>query len=126
MLIAGAAAIREVILFPTMRPEPGTAPRTTRAGLSSSGVPTAAIDASPPAAEPPRRPPPRRLRDEFRGLATDIRRTARCSAVLTALGGVFCLLALLPGVHHRLGLATTVGDDSAAGGRARGVGAGRA
>jgi lysyl-tRNA synthetase, class II len=26
---------------------------------------------------------------------------------------VFCLLALLPGVHHRLGLATTLGDESA-------------
>jgi lysyl-tRNA synthetase, class II len=47
MLIAGAPAIRDVILFPTMRPEPGTEPRTRLRGLSSDGVPTAAEMASP-------------------------------------------------------------------------------
>ena len=113
MLIAGAAAIREVILFPTMRPEPGTAPRTTRAGLSSGGVPTAAMMASPPAANPvPAAAAPATATSSAR-VATESRRTARLLGWATALGGVFCLLALLPGVHHRLGLATTVGDDSA-------------
>ena len=48
MLIAGAPAIRDVILFPTMRPEAGIAPRTTVRGLSSDGVPTAAQMASLP------------------------------------------------------------------------------
>jgi lysyl-tRNA synthetase, class II len=47
MLISGAQTIREVILFPTMRPEAGTAPRTTRKGLASGLVPTAAMLASP-------------------------------------------------------------------------------
>ena len=47
MLLAGAEAIREVILFPTLRPEPGTAPRATRAGLSSTSVPTADSMRSP-------------------------------------------------------------------------------
>jgi lysyl-tRNA synthetase class 2 len=47
MLISGAETIREVILFPTMRPEAGTAPRATRKGLASGLVPTAAMLASP-------------------------------------------------------------------------------
>ena len=111
MLIAGAAAIREVILFPTMRPEPGTAPRTTRAGLSSA--------ACRPRPRWPRRrrPSPRRRRRPRSPPRRAVRwaSTARpggCSAGLTALGGVGCLFALLPGVHDRLGLATTVGDES--------------
>jgi lysyl-tRNA synthetase len=69
MLIAGAPSIREVILFPTMRPEAGTAPRAARRPLHSSGVPTAAAmashaataPASPPAdatATVPASPPP--------------------------------------------------------------------
>nr|MDQ6915304.1 lysine--tRNA ligase [Actinomycetota bacterium] len=39
MLLAGASSIREVILFPTMRPAEGVGARTTHEGLSSSGVP---------------------------------------------------------------------------------------
>jgi lysyl-tRNA synthetase, class II len=106
MLISGAQAIREAILFPTMRPEPGTAVRATRAGLSSSGVPTADSMRSPPEeeeapivrAEVPAPP------------VTEETRAPRVLAWLTALGGVFCLLALLPGVHHRLGIENLVGD----------------
>jgi lysyl-tRNA synthetase class 2 len=49
MLISGAETIREVILFPTMRPEAGTAPRTSRRGLASGMVPTAAMMGSAPA-----------------------------------------------------------------------------
>jgi lysyl-tRNA synthetase, class II len=49
MLVSGAETIREVILFPTMRPEAGTAPRTSPKGLSSGFVPTAAMMASPAA-----------------------------------------------------------------------------
>jgi lysyl-tRNA synthetase class 2 len=120
MLISGADAIREVILFPTMRPETGTAPRTTRKGLASGLVPTAAMMASPPAlvdgpamdgskgdgagvpvtavaaapaaAAAPASGPPRP-------------RAAKVLAWLTALGGVLNLLALLPVAHDRHGIA---------------------
>src|ERR671923_134893 len=51
MLVSGAQTIREVILFPTMRPDAGTAPRATKQGLASSMVPTAAMLASPAIAE---------------------------------------------------------------------------
>ena len=51
MLVSGAQTIREVILFPTMRPEAGTAPRTTPRGLASSMVPTAAMLRSSEVAE---------------------------------------------------------------------------
>jgi lysyl-tRNA synthetase len=106
MLISGAQAIRDVILFPTMRPEPGTAPRTTRAGLSSSSVPTADAMRSPEPEEgsvAPAEPlamaaPPAHSR------------APRVLGLLTALGGVLNLFALLPGVHDRLGIATLVGD----------------
>jgi lysyl-tRNA synthetase class 2 len=47
MLISGAETIREVILFPTMRPQAGTAPRATRRGLASGMVPTADAMRSP-------------------------------------------------------------------------------
>jgi lysyl-tRNA synthetase, class II len=111
MLIAGAAAIREVILFPTMRPEPGTAPRTTRAGLSSGGVPTAASMASPAPPEPEEAATAAVATPQSRALG-EHRQARRLLGWATALGGVGCLFALLPGVHDRLGLATTVGDES--------------
>ena len=112
MLISGAQAIREAILFPTMRPEPGTAVRATRTGLSSSSVPTAASMASPPAEAAPEG----ETVSEAVGGGTVARampadtRAPRALAWLTALGGVFCLLALLPAVHHRLGIENLVGD----------------
>jgi lysyl-tRNA synthetase, class II len=115
MLISGAQAIREAILFPTMRPEPGTAVRATRAGLSSSSVPTAASMASPPAeAEPATEAaagsePAAGSEVAARATPADPR-APHVLAWLTALGGVFCLLALLPGVHHRLGIENLVGD----------------
>jgi lysyl-tRNA synthetase, class II len=115
MLISGAQAIREVILFPTMRPEPGTAPRTTRTGLSSSSVPTAASMMSPPveeaaaegggAAAPEASAPAATAPPRFAG-------APRALGLLTALGGVLHLLALLPGVHHRLGIENLIGDVS--------------
>jgi lysyl-tRNA synthetase, class II len=109
MLISGAAAIRDVILFPTMRPEPGTAARATREGLSSTSVPTAesmrspapeptAMEAPPPAPAPP--------------AARPFPRAPRLLALFTALGGLFNLFALLPGVDERLGIATVIGDAS--------------
>jgi lysyl-tRNA synthetase len=104
MLISGAQAIREVILFPTMRPESGTAVRATRAGLSSNGVPTAEAMRSPEPADEPEPalalatpPPPRPT-------------ATRTLGILTGLGGVLNLLALLPGVHHRFGIENAIGD----------------
>jgi lysyl-tRNA synthetase class 2 len=111
MLIAGAAAIRDVILFPTMRPEPGTAPRATRVGLSSGGVPTAATMASPAPPEP-EEPVATSLVDTGRSRLAEHRRATRLLGWGTVIGGVACLLALLPGVHHRYGLAATVGDET--------------
>ena len=111
MLIAGAPAIRDVILFPTMRPEPGTAPRATLRGLSSDGVPTAAEMASPPVpvveaaeAETPEAPSPSAAR------AIPKPATARALGWLTALGGLVYLLALLPALHGRLGISRLLED----------------
>ena len=108
MLISGAQAIREVILFPTMRPEPGTAVRATRAGLSSSSVPDRGVDGSPP---PTGGRGARRPRRTAAGVRAASARAAR-ARLLTALGGILCLLALLPGVHHRLGIENLLGDVS--------------
>jgi lysyl-tRNA synthetase, class II len=111
MLVSGAETIREVILFPTMRPEAGTAPRTSPKGLSSGFVPTAAMMASPaalasdgsagdgaaPAAVAPARAAP--------AAGPPRPRAAKALAWLTALGGLFNLLALLPVAHGRHGIA---------------------
>jgi lysyl-tRNA synthetase class 2 len=110
MLIAGAPAIRDVILFPTMRPEAGLGGRATRRGLSSESVPTAASLAVPPdpaeeeeatapvaearAATEPTRP----------GTWLPSRGAVRALSWLTALGGVLLLLPLLPYLHDRLGV----------------------
>jgi lysyl-tRNA synthetase class 2 len=110
MLISGAQAIREAILFPTMRPEPGTAVRATRAGLSSSSVPTADSMRSPPEEEATIARAEGGAPAEVAPAAPADPRAAHALAWLTALGGVFCLLALLPGVHHRLGIENLVGD----------------
>jgi lysyl-tRNA synthetase, class II len=45
-------------------------------------------------------------------LASEHRQVRRLLGWATVVGGIGCLLALLPGVHHRLGLAATVGDES--------------
>ncbi|MBD0283079.1 MAG: lysine--tRNA ligase [Thermoleophilaceae bacterium] len=135
MLISGAETIREVILFPTMRPEAGTAPRAGRRGLASGLVPTAAALASPAAAdgsdgglagaaqpvqqesqtsvdqlqEPPApgaRTHPLAAPSRAAPAAGPPRpRAARILAWLTALGGLLNLLALLPAAHDRHGIA---------------------
>jgi lysyl-tRNA synthetase, class II len=110
MLIAGAQAIREVILFPAMRPETGLGARVTKRGLASGNVPTAASLAPPPAAddaaanghsravaEEPAAPalaPP----------ATVSRRAPRALAWLTALGALLYLVPVFPPLQDRLGL----------------------
>ncbi len=72
-------------------------------------------DEGPPAAEssarkgryatPTRHAPP--------GGGAQRSRAPRALGWLTALGGLLCLLALLPGIHAKLGIADTLGDDSA-------------
>ncbi|MCW2524355.1 MAG: lysS, partial [Frankiales bacterium] len=112
MLLSGADNIREVILFPTMRPEPGTAGpppahRPARLGrletpeipetpeiLETPEIPETAanpivLGALPPAAERAGRP--RRSRGTLRTLAG-----------LAAVGGVIQLLTLLPVLHSRI------------------------
>jgi lysyl-tRNA synthetase len=109
MLISGAPAIRDVILFPTMRPEPGTAPRTTRTGLSSSSVPTAESMRSPEPEEGTAVPEPLAMAEPAPPAHPN---APRVLGLLTALGGILNLFALLPGVHDRLGIANVIGDVS--------------
>jgi lysyl-tRNA synthetase, class II len=107
MLIAGAPAIRDVILFPTMRPEPGLGARTSREGLASATVPIAPAPAPVPppvVAEAAAPAPP--VAAEARAAAPSPPAAApvRLLAWLTALGGLVYLLPLIPVVHDRLGL----------------------
>jgi lysyl-tRNA synthetase, class II len=108
MLVAGAPAIRDVILFPTMRPEPGLAGRVAKRGLSSDAVP---IASPPPPVEPAPAPAPvpsvAAARPAPPGLARSAR-TVRLLAWLTALGGIVYLLPLMPAVHDRLGITGTL------------------
>ncbi|MGE3659836.1 MAG: lysine--tRNA ligase [Pseudonocardia sp.] len=118
MLLAGAESIREVILFPTLRPEftqpPGGGPsgaprpvlpptpsvpagdghagRAATAGATVTDIgaaPSVAAGVGPVVVAPPVRPERSRW-------------PVRLLAALTGLGGVLQLLALLPGVHPRV------------------------
>ncbi len=114
MLLASVDSIREVILFPTLRPEfappPGSGPRGAPrplvpltpvsagavAGPSARDGAAASVVALPdmaPSAHPiPGRPPG----------PLGHRRAVRTIAALTAAAGLLQLLALLPFVHTRL------------------------
>ncbi|WP_433284542.1 lysine--tRNA ligase [Pseudonocardia sp. CA-142604] len=118
MLLASVDSIREVILFPTLRPEfaapegagpagavrpvlPPTPVAGTPAGdgsvtTSVSAPATAPVTALPDLA-PPAHPIPAPQRHPEQG-----RRAVTIIAVLTALGGVLQLLAQIPIVHARL------------------------
>ena len=121
MLLSEADNIREVILFPTMRPEagqggPSGAPRQGGSGglgrlepapvVSVAAAPTP-IRAAQPVAGAVAMPaePIQSARIEQRARS---RRTLRAIGVLTAIGGVFMLLTLLPVVHSRLGRYGTI------------------
>jgi lysyl-tRNA synthetase, class II len=130
MLLAGVDSIREVILFPTLRPEfavppgngpqgaprpvlpptpvvPGTAAGQRTGAPSGDGLPASAagpLMALPdlaPAAHPI--PPPERPPE--RG-----RLAVRVIAVLTALAGVVQLLAQIPIVHARMNVRDELGQ----------------
>ncbi len=101
MLLAGAPSIREVILFPTLRPEEGAATPppallgSIRPAATSERVTRAATGAAAPAPhhqeERLRLPPPRRVRPERRVIL----------AVLVALTGLATVLVAIPGLHSR-------------------------
>ncbi|HEY2724687.1 MAG TPA: lysine--tRNA ligase [Pseudonocardiaceae bacterium] len=87
MLLAGADSIREVILFPTLRPEFAPAPRAAshdapRPVLPPTPVPRPAVAATAPPRSPSRWP-------------------VRAIAAFTAAGGLLELLAVLPFLHAR-------------------------
>ncbi|MGR7027499.1 lysine--tRNA ligase [Geodermatophilus sp. URMC 62] len=104
MLLASVDSIREVILFPTLRPEsgpppgggPGGAPRplVTPTPLPADGGPVTALPDLAPSAHPVPAPPARaRVRP----------RTVALLSALTALCGVLQLAVRLPVVHDRIG-----------------------
>ena len=107
MLIAGAPAIRDVILFPTMRPEGGIGERATHRGLSSESVPTAGdlapeAESEEPSAAPAGTAPAGAPAVETMAAAPP--RAPRLLAWLAALGGLLYLLPELPLLHGRLGV----------------------
>jgi lysyl-tRNA synthetase len=115
MLLASVDSIREVILFPTLRPEftpaPGTGPQgATRPVLPPTPLTAVATTGDEAAAEasaslvalpdlaPSAHPIPAPQDPPERG-----RTAVRVLAVLTALTGVLQLITQIPGVHSRLG-----------------------
>lgn len=112
MLLAGVESIREVILFPTLRPEftppgggPGGAPRPLLAptpaaagvaggdGAGGDGASVVALPEMAPSAQAIPPPP-----DGRRGPLA-----ARVLAALTGVAGLLQMLAVLPALHSRLG-----------------------
>lgn len=92
MLIAGVDTIRDVILFPTLRPEEG------RAGPEPAKLD---LDLAAGAAAAPGPPP---LRTPTRWSPRGRSRATRVLAWLTALLGLASLLPTLPWVHLSLGI----------------------
>ena len=111
MLLAGVDSIREVILFPTLRPEvPGTGPdgavrplvaptplpAGSTAGPDAAGTADGSVVALPSMAPSSEPVPPPPSTAPLHALAV------RVLAGLTALSGVLQLLTALPVVHQRL------------------------
>ncbi|MFN8112580.1 MAG: lysine--tRNA ligase [Solirubrobacterales bacterium] len=93
MLIAGVDTIRDVILFPTLRPEEG---RDSGPKAKALDLDVGEAEAAPP--PPPMQTPTRWSKPRGRSRAT------RVLAWLTALLGLASLLPTLPWVHVSLGL----------------------
>lgn len=100
MLLTGADNIREVILFPTMRPEFGGAGPTTPSS-GPGGIPAAPKELVPATPEPPTPvaavPVPRQPAEPDHP-----RRTLHLLGWLTALGGAIMLISLVPALYSRL------------------------
>jgi lysyl-tRNA synthetase, class II len=92
MLVAGVDTIRDVILFPTLRPEEG------RDGGRAEAIDVDLGEPSESAPGPPMQTPTRWTRPRGRSKAT------RTLAWLTALIGLASLLPTLPWVHVSLGI----------------------
>ncbi|HEX4016979.1 MAG TPA: lysine--tRNA ligase [Frankiaceae bacterium] len=110
MLLSEADNIREVILFPTMRPEGGTSGPSgpsRRTGSGGLGRITPPPLAAPAAAEQGSAAPVVALRPAAVSIAERHRerqrgkRAVRILGVLVALGGVMMLLTLIPFFHSR-------------------------
>ena len=97
MLIAGVDTIRDVILFPTLRPEEGRDAAADGEGASTS------TSARPAEAEPAPADPDADALDRPAARGRSQRDRASC-AWLTALLGLASLLPTLPWVHVSLGL----------------------
>ncbi len=121
MLLSGAENIREVILFPTMRPEAGS-PGPTRPhgaggkfGLGRLEIPqpaTEAADATEAAVPAPTVTTlqlSEQLVAERREKRQSDRRTVRLLSVFTSFGGIMMLLTLLPFFHSRLAKGEEIG-----------------
>ena len=93
MLVAGVDTIRDVILFPTLRPEEGR-----DAGAKTKALELDVGEAAPAPPAPPIQTPTRWSKPRGRSRAT------RVLAWLTALLGLASLLPTLPWVHVSLGL----------------------
>ncbi len=113
MLLTGATTIRDVLLFPTLRPEAGD-PAAPARRLVPLAVPVPRPGPAAPVASAAPTPQPERLTLPAapRGRAT--RRGVL--AALVAVAGVISLLAALPVVHSRLGTGALLGIDGRAGG----------
>jgi lysyl-tRNA synthetase class 2 len=106
MLLSETENIREVILFPTMRPEAGqpgpSGPHTGKKGLGRLEPPPVAVPQQVAPALPANAPPAPAIdftaRQAQRGRNLSSRRAL---ALLAGVGGVIMLLTLLPGLHSR-------------------------
>jgi lysyl-tRNA synthetase, class II len=121
MLLAGVDSIREVILFPTLRPEPGTEPAVpTRFGAPRPVLPPTATGRPSPATGPATPPVPGSVPGSVPDDApvpvsaaaatipahppeppAEPRWPVRLIAGLTALSGLLELMVLRPGLHRR-------------------------
>jgi len=124
MLVSEQSAIREVILFPAMRPEDGEA---GPAPLSGADLPTAGemsnrstpgppepapVQDEPAAAEPARDAAvPVAMATAYAPPASEPNRTVqKFLGWMTALAGIVYLLAVMPGVHSNLGIGSLIND----------------
>jgi lysyl-tRNA synthetase, class II len=117
MLIADASAIREVILFPTMRPEGGTIRDAGPAPGEAGAIPTAdslrAGDGKPaePAKAPPGEPPesipaPGAAPEPAPSAPPPAAPSGRVRALAwaTAVLGIISLIPTIPAIHDDLGI----------------------
>jgi lysyl-tRNA synthetase len=99
MLLSGAESIREVILFPTLRPEPGAATAMREARRAVHPPTPVPVPVPVPVSQPPAAPSPP---GPARPAADESRWPVRLVAGLTALSGLLELLVLRPALHRRL------------------------